>query len=160
MRALNWDDAGCQRALEWVSLRLDGEASQLELRLLDAHLDECESCRSVARELEATTAAVRTASPVPLERPVVMPRRSRAVRRSLQAGMAAAAAVAAVSAGALFGLSGAWQSRPARAKAHAVPRRAEIALADKIRVAPNAGFDTGYRPELKRPWRGIYPADV
>ena len=160
MRALRWDETGCRRALEWMSLRLDGEVSQLELKLLDAHLEECESCCSVASELAATTAALRAAPLVALERPLVLPHPSRGLRRSLHVGMAAAAVIAAGAVGGLFGLSGARQARPARPQTHTVPRRAEIALADKIRVGPNSSLDTGFRPELRRPWGGIYPADV
>src|SRR3954454_17246769 len=38
----------CERARLWASLRADGELSELEGALLDAHLARCAECRSVA----------------------------------------------------------------------------------------------------------------
>jgi predicted anti-sigma-YlaC factor YlaD len=56
----------CERARAWASLRADGELSELEAALLDAHLDRCDGCRSFARGAEAVAAALRHAR---VERP-------------------------------------------------------------------------------------------
>jgi predicted anti-sigma-YlaC factor YlaD len=56
----------CERARLWASLRLDGELSELEGALLEAHLARCDGCRSVADGFGASTTALRSA---PLERP-------------------------------------------------------------------------------------------
>jgi predicted anti-sigma-YlaC factor YlaD len=55
----------CERARLWASLRLDGELSELEGALLDAHLARCAGCRAVADGFGASTTALRSA---PLER--------------------------------------------------------------------------------------------
>ena len=61
------DETGhlCERARFWASLRLDGELSELEGALLDAHLARCAGCREITDGFAASTAAVRSA---PLER--------------------------------------------------------------------------------------------
>src|SRR5947207_324425 len=53
----------CARARFWVSLRLDGELSELEGALLDAHLGRCGDCAAFAGGSEATTVALRAATP-------------------------------------------------------------------------------------------------
>jgi predicted anti-sigma-YlaC factor YlaD len=52
----------CARARFWVSLRVDGECSELEDALLDAHLGGCADCRAFVAAALASTAAVRAAS--------------------------------------------------------------------------------------------------
>jgi predicted anti-sigma-YlaC factor YlaD len=54
----------CERARAWASLRADGELSELESALLDAHLARCASCRSFARGAVEVASALRTARPV------------------------------------------------------------------------------------------------
>jgi predicted anti-sigma-YlaC factor YlaD len=54
----------CSRARFWASLRVDGELSELEGALLDAHLGRCADCRTYAADVAGTTAALRGA---PLE---------------------------------------------------------------------------------------------
>ena len=56
----------CERARTWASLRADGELSELESALLDAHLGRCVQCRTFARDFEGVTGALRAAA---LERP-------------------------------------------------------------------------------------------
>jgi hypothetical protein len=82
----------CARAQFWASLRLDGELSELEGALLDAHLVRCAACRAVARDYGVFTDDLRAR---PLERvaPVTV-RRPRSPRRAF-AGVAIAAVVAA-----------------------------------------------------------------
>jgi len=54
----------CERARTWVSLSLDGELSELERRLLEAHLGRCAACASFATEVECVVRELRSA---PLE---------------------------------------------------------------------------------------------
>ncbi|MDX6476048.1 MAG: putative zinc-finger, partial [Gaiellaceae bacterium] len=56
----------CARARFWASLRLDGELSELEGALLDAHLARCDECRVVAEGFGAAAIALRTAPPARL----------------------------------------------------------------------------------------------
>ena len=86
----------CERAREWGSLRLDGELSEFERVLLDAHLGRCASCADYVREIGAITATIRAAELQPLSQPVAIPLRRRINYASgaLQAGAAAAAVIA------------------------------------------------------------------
>jgi len=90
----------CERSREWASLRLDGELSELERALLDAHTRNCDACAEYVAELGAFTTAIRSAELEQLPRPVALPlRRSFAwATRAFQAG-AATAAVLAITAG-------------------------------------------------------------
>jgi predicted anti-sigma-YlaC factor YlaD len=49
----------CARAREWVSLRADGELSELERLLLRRHLGRCDGCRAFAESIGSTTAILR-----------------------------------------------------------------------------------------------------
>jgi predicted anti-sigma-YlaC factor YlaD len=86
----------CSRVRAQVSLRLDDELSQLERRMLSAHLERCDDCRVYADEVEEFTLALRAAPPVPLDRPIVVRRPRRLVIARMQAGVAAVLAIAAV----------------------------------------------------------------
>jgi anti-sigma factor RsiW len=90
----------CERAREWASLRLDGELSEFERVLLDAHLRRCAACAAYVGEIGAITATIRATALEPLPRPIALPLRRRIAwaSRGLQAG-AAAAAVAALTIG-------------------------------------------------------------
>ncbi len=89
----------CERARFWASLRLDGELSELEGALLDAHLARCAGCRAVADGFDASTIALRAA---PLERvaPVAV-NLPRSPRRLLAMISVAAVLVVGVVAGGL-----------------------------------------------------------
>lgn len=52
----------CERARQWASLRADGELSELESALLDAHLACCDACRSFARGAALVAAALRAST--------------------------------------------------------------------------------------------------
>jgi predicted anti-sigma-YlaC factor YlaD len=95
------DETGhlCERARFWASLRLDGELSELEGALLDAHLARCAGCREITDGFAASTAAVRSA---PLERlaPVAIDA-PRSPRRLLATIAVAAVLVLGVIAGGL-----------------------------------------------------------
>jgi predicted anti-sigma-YlaC factor YlaD len=96
----------CERARGWASLRADGELSELESALLDAHLGRCLPCRSFAGGAEEVAAALRAAR---LERPaplaLVLPRRNRrSALRALEVTVATALVVAAGAIAALVGV--------------------------------------------------------
>jgi len=120
----------CDRAREWVSLRLDSELSELEHALLDAHLARCLACASYAAGVEHVTGAIRSAKAERLRRPIALPLRHRFgfAARTLQAGTATAAVLAAaVGLGTLFGAVGAHHSLAANAvrlSDSAIPRGA------------------------------------
>jgi predicted anti-sigma-YlaC factor YlaD len=94
----------CERARAWSSLRTDGELSELESALLDAHLGRCESCCTFASGAEAVAAALRSAQLQPATPLVIAPVRAR--RTGVRALQVAAAVVVVVSAGIVAAVSG------------------------------------------------------
>jgi len=60
----------CERARMTSALAPDAELTELERRLLDAHLARCPECSAFAAGVEAATAAVRSAELVPLAYPI------------------------------------------------------------------------------------------
>ena len=91
----------CERARTWTSLQVDGELSELEQALLEAHLERCPDCKSFAGGLRGVEALLRAQ---PLEAPS-RPVDVRRVRsgRSLRV-LHASAAVAVVATGCLGAL--------------------------------------------------------
>ena len=90
-----------------ISLRLDGEASELEVAALERHLAVCPRCREIAAETAALTYLLREAPLVELERPIVVtyPHRVRKkVVRRAAAGILVAAGLAAAEVGVAVGL--------------------------------------------------------
>lgn len=55
----------CERAMELISLQLDGMLTPEEGRALEQHLDHCPSCGSLARELEELQRFMPQEEPVP-----------------------------------------------------------------------------------------------
>jgi hypothetical protein len=107
--ALSPRSGRCERARQWASLRVDGELSELEVGLLERHLESCASCRAFAARVAATTGLVRATPP---EKPEIAyaPPRTRVIglpvgRRTAIAAIAAAAA--------LGSFVGSWLQRPA-----------------------------------------------
>src|SRR3989442_1856518 len=82
----------CARARFWASLRVDGELSELEGALLDAHLQRCPDCAEFAHGAAVSATWLRSAR---LERPepitIAIPR----THRRAAAGVVAAAALLA-----------------------------------------------------------------
>jgi anti-sigma factor RsiW len=94
--------ARCDRWTRTISLRLDGEASELEAIALERHLAVCPRCREIAFDTTSLTRLLREAPLVELDRPVVVtsPRRVRKkVVRRAAAGILVAAGLAAAAAG-------------------------------------------------------------
>src|SRR4051794_34149592 len=80
----------CARARFWASLRVDGELSELEGALLDAHLARCHDCSAYAAGVTGTTEAFRSA-PLVAAAPIVIEPRARPGR--IVAGLVAATLV-------------------------------------------------------------------
>jgi len=89
----------CERARTWAALAPDGELSELERKLLDAHVQRCSPCAHFALDVAAIAAELRAAAPEPLPRPLSVPIwRRRPVHARVRA-VGAAAAVAAMALG-------------------------------------------------------------
>ena len=84
----------CQRVRAQVSLQLDAELSQLEIRMLEAHLARCSDCREFEADVAEFTAELRAAPLEPLAQPVVIPHRRRFSVIGAQVGVAAVMALA------------------------------------------------------------------
>ena len=95
--------AHCDRARQWVSLRLDGELSELEALMLARHVAECGACREWQAGVEGAAALLRDAPLEAPSRPFTLPRgREFPLRYRLAlAGVAAAAALGSIVGGAL-----------------------------------------------------------
>ncbi len=95
----------CERVRAQVSLQLDDELSQLERRMLAAHVERCADCRSYADEVSAFTRTLREAPLESLESPLVLRRARRPSIARLQIGVAAGLAVAVLGAVSQFTVS-------------------------------------------------------
>lgn len=80
----------CERIRSQVSLDLDGELSQLERRMLSAHLLRCPECRAYAEDVTEFTGAIRRAPLEAFDRRILV----RGRRRWISTGAAPAAAAA------------------------------------------------------------------
>jgi len=86
----------CERGREWISLRLDGELSELAQKMLDSHLARCLECREFEEQVSAIALQLRAAPLEQLERPVeIVGRRFRVPARVWSLGAAAASVAAA-----------------------------------------------------------------
>jgi len=85
----------CQRARAQISLDVDGVLSEFERRLVAAHLERCEDCRTYQADVAAFTDVLRGAPLEHAERRIVVrrPRRLRPVATALR-GAAVALPVA------------------------------------------------------------------
>jgi anti-sigma factor RsiW len=89
----------CDRVRAQVSLELDGELSQLEQRMLTAHLERCAECARYAEDVRDLTRRIRSAPLAQMQRPVVVRRRRPITTTRIQIGVAAALALAALGLG-------------------------------------------------------------
>jgi ferric-dicitrate binding protein FerR (iron transport regulator) len=125
----------CGRAKAWASLRTDGELSELESALLEAHLSRCESCTAFAEATVAVAAALRAAAPA-RPAPLVVAHRPSA-RSGLRALQVAAAALVVVSAGIVAALTGPPGSAAA---AKPVSMVASVESPDRLRQLRRPGL--------------------
>ena len=117
----------CARSRFWASLRVDGELSELESALLDAHLARCADCREVVAGFAVSTEVLRAA---PLVQPApVAVRRARAPHRFL----ASAAVAVVVIAGAILGGLVGGARTPEAAAPRAVAVVASVDTPDQLR---------------------------
>ncbi len=100
----------CERVRAQVSLELDDELSQLERRMLDAHLIRCPDCRAYAADVAAFTTELRSAPLEQIERELVFHRPRRVTLAHLQVGSAAALAIALLGSVLQLGFPGAERS--------------------------------------------------
>ena len=117
----------CARARFWASLRVDGELSELEGALLDAHLSGCADCRSVAAGFAAVTRGLRAA---PLDRPSPV---TVSVRRSPRRFLATAAVAVVVLAGVIAGGLVRGQASPEASAPRVVAVVASVDTPDQLR---------------------------
>jgi predicted anti-sigma-YlaC factor YlaD len=140
----------CDRARRWASLHVDGELSELETALLDAHLGRCDGCRAFAREADGIAAALRAVAMERPERPVVvaLPLVPRAPRvRALQVAIAAASVLVAAVLGSILGVAS--HANGSSASAQAERHTAMVAsgdTADGLRKLRRAGLIESGRP--------------
>ena len=83
----------CDRARAWAALAPDGELSDLEQKLLDAHVARCARCERFAAEVASVTTALRAERLEPLSQPLTISSRR---RRTGVARLGTVGAVAAV----------------------------------------------------------------
>jgi predicted anti-sigma-YlaC factor YlaD len=129
----------CERTREWVALRLDGELSEFETTIMNAHLERCGGCRAFADDVASITQVIREEPPEPLSRPVELPstRRLRLPLRHVQVAAAAALVLVAAGLGSLYGAFGGTQPPDVSAPLVHAPMGAtdDELLLRKIRVA-------------------------
>jgi anti-sigma factor RsiW len=133
--------SACDRARIWASLALDGELSDLERRLLEAHLGRCESCAGFVAGVEALAEVLRAGPLEVPERRFVPPARRRIVpgkRVAGPVGLAASLAGLAVGLGVLVGPLTRESDEPA-------PRLPE----DVVLVTPTAANQLGEQSKLR-----------
>jgi hypothetical protein len=119
----------CARARFWASLRVDGELSELEGALLDAHLGRCVECGEFEASAIASAALLRKA-PLAVPSPMVV-QGARSPRRVLLAAGAAAAVIGAALLGGLVNGAVAPHGSPTTARSVSVV--ASVETPDQLR---------------------------
>lgn len=140
----------CERARTWAALAPDGELSELERKLLDAHVQRCHACAHFALEVAAVAAELRAAALTPLPRPLSVPvwRRRPVYARARTVGSAAAVAVMAL------GIASRAPLSPSDSDSAALPRVTNFANTAPLRevelitrrVANERAGATRFRP--------------
>ena len=123
--ALNPQPANCERSRAWVSMRLDGELSELEVALLGAHLRTCVACQEYEESVRGAVLALRSQPLEQVGHSVALPGRRRIVVRPIAFARVAAAAAAVVGLTAVLSIEPA--KRPATVQ---VPSVGKVTAAD------------------------------
>lgn len=141
----------CERTRTWAALAPDGELSELERKLLQAHVQRCADCARFSVEVAAVTSELRAAALLPLPRPLSVPILR---RRPVYARVRAVGAVAAVAVMAL-GIASSGPLTPSERDslelphitnfANKAPER-EVELIAR-RVENQRAGSTGFRPQ-------------
>jgi predicted anti-sigma-YlaC factor YlaD len=141
----------CDTAREIVSAGLDGEATTIDRKRAQRHVERCSDCRAFAAAAERMTDALRAAPPLPAPALVPpAPARSGARRGRLIVRAAGVAAAFAAAAGVGASVSGGGRQEPA-----ATPARAPVlvlAALDRdraqhaeLRLREGRGPESSYR---------------
>jgi anti-sigma factor RsiW len=133
-----------------ISAALDGELSEFESLLVQAHLGGCDACREFERAARLSTTALRAAPLEPLSRPLALPStRKRAF--GLRVPGAAAAAILMVVFGGVFESLHGGAARPSaitfdnRQDIQAIARRQKQANYELL-LARRAQFESNQIP--------------
>jgi ferric-dicitrate binding protein FerR (iron transport regulator) len=88
----------CDRARAWAALAPDGELSELERKLLAAHVARCQACEAFAADVEAVARTLRQERLETLSHPIAIPlwRRRAGYGHVRVVGAAAAVALMAI----------------------------------------------------------------
>jgi anti-sigma factor RsiW len=134
-----------------ISLRLDGEASQLEVAALERHLAVCPRCREADADTASLTHLLRVAPLVELERPVVIDYPKR-VRKKVVRRAAAGILVAAGLAGAGLGVTVFAESGPKHPSSalgfRDLHEQRQFVRAELIRLEPQSVFTVETAPRF------------
>jgi anti-sigma factor RsiW len=129
----------CEQAGQWISLRLDGEVSELEAAALDRHLDCCVACSALAADMTGIAQLIRSS---PLVEPERVPARAEAgrVRRRVSKRSAVFAAVVSAAAAAvafvLLGSVGAAQPSRNALNFRSAGEEVQFLLVQQLKVEP------------------------
>jgi anti-sigma factor RsiW len=96
----------CERVRAQISLELDNELSELERRMLDAHVLRCPACSAYSADVTDFTTMLRTAPLEQMRRAVRVYAPRGAVLPRVHVGLAAAVALAVVGSALQLGLPG------------------------------------------------------
>lgn len=118
----------CARARFWASLRIDGELSELEGALLDAHLARCAACSEVVAGFTGATEGLR-AAPLAVPPPVAIATKRVPRRILVGAAVAAVVVLGAIAGGLVRGETDA----NVRSLPHAVAVVASVETPDQLR---------------------------
>jgi hypothetical protein len=132
----------CERAAQGISLRLDGELSEIEEAQLRQHLAGCGACQALDREVAAFTGQLRALPLVAPGRSVTLPRLRASRLRSLRPLATAAAMVVVVMGSVTSLLSGSGPQRepgPAFLVFHSQLDQIEHATLAHQRIEPRPG---------------------
>jgi anti-sigma factor RsiW len=144
MRFVPRQNVICERGREWISLRLDGELSELAEKMLDSHLARCAGCRAFEADVVGTTGLMRSAPLEQLEQPILLPRGRRLLVTTRRISAAAAAAAVMV-----LGV-GAFLNLPS-AGSNASGPRVHIVASDNSDITQQRGVRaTVLRPDALR----------